>query len=368
VLVVAALLLPVTVTGLGVEALGERTVVLTDLATTADQQGTQPMGRLPRGTVTVTPTATPAPTTTPTPKRRTPVPSPPASTPVAPRGVKAAAQDLPDLAYAGASPAQRLDLYLPKRTGAPVPLVIVVHGGAFKEGDKGDATAPVDALRARGYAVASLNYRLSGEAPFPAGGRDVKAAVRWLRAHAASYGLHPGQFAAWGESAGGYLAVMLGATGDQRTTLDDATLGNATHSSAVQAVVDLFGPANFLSMDAQATSPGGCPGAPQVHDAEDSPESLWLGAAVQTVPATARAANPISYLARARTLPPFMIAHGAQDCLVPHGQSLELVAALKKRGAKVTFTLLAGAGHGGPEFDRLQDPAIAFLDRTFGRA
>jgi acetyl esterase/lipase len=89
---------------------------------------------------------------------------------------------------------------------------------------------------------------------------------------------------------------------------------------------------------------------------------------VQSVPALARAASPISYLTKARTLPPFMIAHGDQDCLVPHGQSLELVAALKKRAAKVDFTLVPGAGHGGAAFDALQAPAIDFLDRTFGRA
>lgn len=279
------------------------------------------------------------------------------------RGVRAGEQTLRDLAYAKTSEAQTLDLYLPERTGTAVPLVILIHGGAFVSGDKGDRADQAEALRAKGFAVASLNYRLSGEAKFPAGARDVKAAVRWLRAHASSYGVHPDRFAAWGTSAGGYLAAMLGVTGDQRTTLDDASLGNATVSSAVQLVVDLYGPGDFLSMDAQAADPGGCPDGPQVHDAGDSPESQWLGAPIRSVPAIAAASNPLRYLARAGHLPPFVIAHGNQDCLVPYGQSLQLVAALKKAGASVSFTLVDGAGHAAPEFGDLYGPAMSGLAR-----
>jgi len=282
--------------------------------------------------------------------------------------VTAAAADLHDLAYADRSPAQSLDLYLPDRTGTPVPLVVDIHGGGFFTGDKSNTTFNVDTLRARGYAVAGINYRLSGEAPFPAGVQDALAAVRWLRAHAVDFGLDPTRFAAWGESAGAYLAVMLGIAGDQETILSDPSLGNAGVSSAVQAVIDWYGPANFLTMDAQAKNPGGCRQTPQLHDHKRSPESRWLGAPIQTVPAKAAAANPISYLAGARTLPPFMVAHGDSDCVVPYGQSLELVAALREHGATVTFTLLAGAGHAAPIFERdLTAPAVAFLDATFGR-
>lgn len=281
----------------------------------------------------------------------------------APRGVRADRQTLPDLAYAGSSGAQKLDLYLPDRTGTAVPLVILIHGGAFMSGDKTDEAELARSLQDRGLAVASVNYRLSGEARFPAGVQDVKAAVRWLRAHAAAHGIHPDRFAAWGSSAGGYLAVMLGVTGGQRTTLDDASLGNAGVSSAVQLVVDLYGPADLLSMDEHAADPGGCAGGAQVHDAPDSPESLWLGAPIQSVPALGGRANPIGYLDTARRLPAFVIAHGNRDCLVPYGQSVQLGAALRKAGASVSLTVVDGAGHGSGEFAGLYPPAVKALGR-----
>src|SRR6185437_14166203 len=155
-----------------------------------------------------------------------------------------------DLAYAEKSPAEKLDLYLPAGSGAPAPLVIWIHGGAFRVGDKrsmprrdfGPAPKPrglngpyqvqvpnVAALVARGYAVASLNYRLGNSfvrAALPAI-QDSKAAVRFLRANAGKYNLDANQFAVWGNSVGGYMAAMLGATGDQSTIFDDPTLGNA---------------------------------------------------------------------------------------------------------------------------------------------
>jgi acetyl esterase/lipase len=286
-----------------------------------------------------------------------------------PIGLTAPAQEFADLAYAGLSPAQSLDLYLPRRTGRAVPLVIDIHGGAFMGGTKSDSRGRIDSLLARGYAVASVNYRLSEEAPFPAGVKDAKAAVRWLRAASPRYGLDPTRFAAWGDSAGGYFAVMLGSTSGVTTTFDDPALGNAGISSAVQAVVDFYGPVNFLTMDRQAVSPGGCAESPQVHDEAGSPESLWLGAPVQTVTSTARSANPITYFTGKGTPPPFFIAHGAADCDVPHGQSLELSAALRTRHIANSTYLLPGIGHGAPELDQQMSPlAIAFLGRTFARA
>jgi acetyl esterase/lipase len=284
-------------------------------------------------------------------------------------GLTAPAQQLTDLAYAGTSPAQSLDLYLPRRTGKVVPLLIDIHGGAFMGGAKSDSQGRIDDLLARGYAVASVNYRLSEEAPFPAGVKDVKAAVRWLRAAAPRYGLDATRFAAWGDSAGGYFAVMLGATSGVRTTFDDPALGNPGISSAVQAVVDFYGPVNFLTMDRQAVNPGGCSDAPDLHNEAGSPESLWLGAPIQTVPAAARASNPLTYLTGKGTPPPFFIAHGAADCSVPHGQSLELANALKSRRIPNTTYLLPGIGHGATELDQRMSPlALAFLGRVLRRA
>jgi acetyl esterase/lipase len=280
----------------------------------------------------------------------------------------------PDLAYAAVSPAQRLDLYRPQADGQPsapqpasrplLPLVMVIHGGGFEAGDKREPRPIIDALAAAGYAVASLNYRLSGEATYPAAVQDVKAAARWLRANAAGHGLDPARFGVIGESAGGYLAAMLGATGGSSLP-GDVALGNPGTSDAVQAVVDLYGPVNFATMDGQLRATPGCAAA-ATHDAADSPESRFLGRQITQAPDLVREASPISYLGGGRPRPPFMIEHGAADCIVPSGQSEELAAAISAAGGPpAALTVVPGAGHGTvfPFADRLPD-ILAFLDRT----
>lgn len=247
-----------------------------------------------------------------------------------------------DVAYASASAAQTLDIYLPAGSG-PFPVVINIHGGGFAAGDKANPAAG-DELLAAGYAVVSVNYRLSGEAVFPAQIQDVKAAVRFLRANAAKYNLDPGRFAAFGQSAGANLAATLG-TSCGVAALEGAELGNADQSSCVQAVVDWFGPTDFLQMDKQFTGTS----CPVNHDAANSPESMLVGAAIQTVPDKAQAANPITYVSA--KAPPFLIQHGTADCNVPPQQGQLLYDALKPLiGDNVTFTLLEGAGHGGSQF------------------
>ena len=123
----------------------------------------------------------------------------------------AASPTYSDVAYAAKSPAQKLDIYLPSGGTKPYPVIVTVHGGAFSMGDKADGQqTPMLAALDRGYVVVSVNYRLSAEATYPAAVQDVKAAIRFLRANAAEYGLDPGRIAAWGDSAGGYLAAMAG--------------------------------------------------------------------------------------------------------------------------------------------------------------
>jgi len=164
--------------------------------------------------------------------------------------------------------------------------------------------------------------------------------------------------------------AMIGTTGDQATVLDDPALGNAGVSSAVQAVVDLYGPTDFLQMDAQFASapPAACNGQVQAHDPADSPESAYLGAAIQTLPAKAAAANPITYIATAKTLPVFLIAHGDSDCLVPNQQSQILQQALQAAGATSTFNLIPGAGHGDQAITTSQTPvALDMLKSVFGK-
>ncbi len=252
-----------------------------------------------------------------------------------------------DLAYvANGHERQKLDLYLP-RGGTNLPLIIYIHGGAFKMGSK-EQGPPLDYLR-RGYALASINYRLSQHALFPAQIQDCKAAVRWLRAHAHDHGLDPSRFAAWGPSAGGHLAAMLGTAGDTKEFDVGAHLDR---SSGVQAVVDYFGPTDFLQMDAHRLPQG------MIHDAADSPESELIGGPIQQNREKAARANPVTYVTPGD--PPFLICHGDQDPLVPHHQSELLAEALKKAGVPATFHTVKGAGHGG-----FKDPKVSELTQAF---
>lgn len=252
-----------------------------------------------------------------------------------------------DLPYADASASQKLDIYLPNTGSGPFPVIVSIHGGAFLMGDKADGQlTPMLAGLDRGYAVVSINYRLSPEAKFPAQVNDVKAAIRFIRANAAEYNLDPGKIAAWGGSAGGYLAAMLGTTGGV-TDLEDMSMGNSDQSSSVQAVVDWFGPISFLAMDEQYTASGT---GPANHNAADSPESQLLGSALTEVPELVQASDPTTYITADD--PPFLIEHGTEDANVPVEQSISFADALTKvLGAEnVTLKLLEGAGHADPQF------------------
>ena len=139
-----------------------------------------------------------------------------------------------DVAYADASESQKLDIYLPNSGSGPFPVIVAIHGGAFLMGDKADGQlTPMLAGLDRGYAVVSINYRLSNEAKFPAQINDVKAAIRFVRANAGTYGLDPNKIAAWGGSSGGYLAAMLGTSGGV-ADLEDTSQGSPDQSSAVR--------------------------------------------------------------------------------------------------------------------------------------
>jgi acetyl esterase/lipase len=247
-----------------------------------------------------------------------------------------------DIAYANTSPTQKLDLYLPPGEG-PFPLIINIHGGGFKLGDKSMVDQKLgQTLLDNGYAIASLDYRLSGEAIFPAAVLDVKAATRFLRANAAAYKLNPDKFVAFGQSAGGNLASMLGTSGDV-AEFDDSSLGNPDVSSRVQAVINWFGPNDFTQMDAQARAQG-CSASDQKHNAADSFESLYLGATVPDAPELAQKANPITYITADD--PPFLIEKGDQDCTVPVENTKMLADALTAAGLDAQYVALAGAGHG----------------------
>ncbi len=249
---------------------------------------------------------------------------------------------------------QKLDLFLPNAPG-PHPLVIWVHGGAFMMGSKED-DPPLEALE-RGYALASLNYRLSQHALFPAQIEDCKAAVRWLRAHALLYHLLPDRFAAWGPSAGGHLAAMLGVTGEA----PGYEVGeNLSYSSRVQAVVDYYGPTDFLQMDAHRTPEG------MFHNPPDSPESKLVGGPIQELKERVTKANPVAYVSPGA--PPFLIVHGDQDPLVPYHQSLLLEAALRQADVPVTFYTVKGGGHGGFTDPQVPELTWSFLAKNLGES
>lgn len=269
-----------------------------------------------------------------------------------------------DVAYASTSATQQLDIYLPAGDG-PFPVVVNLHAGGFKFGDKGMIPGTLGtALLEAGYAVVGVNYRLSGEAPFPAAVLDVRAAVRFLRANAAEYKLDPDRIAAFGQSAGGNLAAMLGTAGES-TAFDDASLGNPEVSSAVQAVVNWFGPTDFGQMDAQAAAQG-CAASEQTHGEASSFESAYLGAPVATSPELVAQANPISYIDG--TEPPFLVQKGEQDCTVAVENTKMLADALQAAGVTAEYDLLAGVGHGDtgstPVFEGEENiqRVLAFLD------
>ena len=219
--------------------------------------------------------------------------------------------------------------------------------------------APGIRFSGQGYAVASIDYRLSG--PFPAQIEDGKAAVRWLRANAAKYNLDPQRFAAWGSSAGGHLVALLGFSGGVKEL--EGSTGNLDQSSRIQAVLDFFGPTDLLQMDAQAALNAAVVSRIK-HDDPRSPESRFIGGPIQENREKAVRANPITYVTRDD--PPFLIMHGDQDPLVPLAQSRILYEALQRAGVPATFHAVNGAGHGfgGPEIDRM---AGEFLDQNLRR-
>lgn len=244
------------------------------------------------------------------------------------------------IAYACVSHRDSLDLYLPQAMRPPV--VIWVHGGAFMMGDK---TAPqsLDTLLAAGFAVVSINYRLTGTDLWPAQLEDVVAAVNYVRGHAGDLGVDGGRIALFGASAGGFLVATAG-------------IALAGTPGAVQAVVDWYGPVQFTTMDADIAATG-VARATGRNDGDTSPESRLIGQGVAANPQAANAVSPLAWLARATAaLPAFLIMHGDEDNFIGRGQSERLRDALlaSRWNRGVDYHLLAGAGHGSGMF---QEPA-----------
>lgn len=227
-----------------------------------------------------------------------------------------------------------LDLYRPKDAGEPLPLIVWIHGGGWQGGDK--KHFPIRGLVQDGFAVASINYRLTGTAIFPAQIHDCKGAIRFLRAHAGRFGIDPNSVGVAGDSAGGHLAALVGTSGGVRN-LEGQIGGNTAYSSAVQAVCDWYGPTDFMIF-----------ADPDQFDPQRHPvvEALLGGPVDQRKP-LARSASPITYVDRKD--PPFLIMHGDKDTVVPVQQSRRFYERLKKAGVPAELIVVEEAGHGFPD-------------------
>jgi acetyl esterase/lipase/regulation of enolase protein 1 (concanavalin A-like superfamily) len=253
----------------------------------------------------------------------------PAQGPKLPDGVKA----LRDLEYVkDGHERQKLDLYLPEKADGPLPVVVWIHGGAWRAGSKDGC--PGVFLAAKGFAVASVGYRLSQHAVFPAQIEDCKAAIRWLRGNAKKYNLDPDHIGAWGASAGGHLVALLGTTGGMKEL--EGKDGDLDQLSQVQCVLDWFGPTDFRDLRGAVA---------------DDPKSViaqLLGGPPSKEKDKAALASPVAHVHKG--CPPFLIMHGDKDPTVSLGASKKLAEALEKADVPVTLVVLEGAGHGGKEF------------------
>lgn len=266
------------------------------------------------------------------------------TTPTTRSGRDSGQRHLRDVAYATRSPYQLADIYLPSSGDGPFPTIVFVHGGGYVSGDK-TALVPglVSAANRRGLAVVSVGYRLLGEADFPAQIHDVKAAVRWVHAAAGDYTLDAEAVAIWGTSAGGHLAALVG-TSEGVAALQDDSLGHAQHPPRVAAVVDWYGPADFLSMRDYLEEQRRAYGAGLTFPLD------YITRRIDDAPELVAAANPASHAGPGD--PPVLIAHGQDDVVVPVQQSLDLAEALRGRMGpdRVTLEIVPGAGHGTGAF------------------
>ena len=246
---------------------------------------------------------------------------------------------VPYAALPGIRPLE-IDVWLPQGSEDPAPAVLFLHGGGWRAGSRhlagpafrGVLPSPFEQVARAGIAVASADYRLSGEAIWPAQLHDVKAAVRWLRARAGELGIDGERIAAWGESAGGHLAELLGlTTGDPAL---EGHVGVTGPSSRVSAVVAWYAPSDLAAM---ATDTDTDPMDP------DTREARLLGAPPPVVPDAAAQASPITHVSPGA--PPFLLLHGAADRLVPCVQSERLRSALQETGLDAELRVYPAADH-----------------------
>ena len=255
-----------------------------------------------------------------------------------------------DISYAQTdNPRQRLDLYLPDPIGEgrKLPVILFVHGGGWRGGDRKHGEVLKPFVQSGEYAVASVGYRLTDEAIWPAQIHDCKAAVRWLRAHAADYHLDPDRIGAVGLSAGGHLVALLGTTGD--TEQLDGDLGeDREQSSRVACVINQAGPGNLANV-------------PEDNEPAHAVLAWLFGGPVKEKLEEAKNASPVTHASKGDA--PCLCVHGSADPLVPYSQSVELVEALRAAGAEVVLLTVNGGGHGWPKTPLVDQRVREFLDK-----
>ena len=236
------------------------------------------------------------------------------------------------------------------------PLVVFVQGSAWREQQVGARIPTLAAVAERGYVMAFVEYRPSSLAPFPAQVRDVRTALRFLQEHAAEYHIAPGPIALWGDSSGAHTAVLTALTRDDPYFSDEPADAPVPE---IHAVVDYYGPTDISRMNEESST--------QDHRAPDSPEGQLIGGLdVLDNPELAHGTVLMTHIGEGVELPPFLVIHGSKDRLVPFGQSVMLVEALREAGQNVTFYKLAAADHGDPSFWKpaTLDLVVDFIERN----
>ncbi|KPM46768.1 esterase [Jiulongibacter sediminis] len=271
-----------------------------------------------------------------------------------------------DLDYVGDNHiGHKLDIFLPKEGKGPFPVIVTVYGSAWFSNSSKSQCFLNDfgqTLLRNGYAVVSVNHRSSRDAIWPAQIHDIKAAIRYIRANADQFSLDTRFLGISGYSSGGHLSTMAGVTsgleefvlGGLEISLDNKIGKHPEMDSSVDAVVDWFGPTDFLIMDSCGSSFS--------HDGADSPESTLVGGPIQENKAKVALANPISYVKKEN--PPMLIFHGTADPLVPHCESEKLYEAQQKAGAVSRLVIVPEGGHGpGVMIEKYYDEMVAFFNQ-----
>lgn len=259
-----------------------------------------------------------------------------------------------DLTYAKVGETELQLDFFPGSGPGRSPLIIWIHGGGWSGGTRKQAI-PARRLRSLHpeYAVASISYRLTGQAMFPAQIEDCRQAVAWLRTSADKLNIDKNRFAVWGSSAGGHLAALVGTINEWQ-----GEGSNTKGKARVQAVVDYYGPTDLMALAKEKGFDG--------HSRPGSPESKLLGGPILERANEAAKANPIRYVSKDD--PPFFIVHGKADPVVVPSQSQLLADALRSKGVQAELTFIDGAAHGGPAFleTALLERVHGFLQRAFG--